>query len=118
MADKIFEYSEKLKDHRWKLKRSEILMRDNHTCQKCGVIYEDDSIYEFDECEPINIEVHHIHYSGEPWEAKACDLISLCEHCHDLVEHVKAFGYNMSFDEIKGIRMPADQRYLDAIFVS
>lgn len=80
-------YEEKLKDFRWQRKRSQIIERDNNNCQRCHS--EED------------LEVHHIHYSGEPWEAKDIDLITLCEYCHKSVEHIKDQGYNMSLDEIK-----------------
>lgn len=67
-------YSEKLKDPRWKLKRQVILDRDNNTCQRC---HWDD---------PKEMEVHHIKYTGEPWDAPNKDLITLCETCHESIE--------------------------------
>jgi len=43
------EYREALKDYRWKDKRQEILIRDNHTCTKCEAT--------------SYLEVHHLKYS-------------------------------------------------------
>ena len=68
------------------MKRSEIIERDGNHCQRCKS--EED------------LEVHHIHYFGEPWEAKDSDLITVCEYCHKSIELIKEQGYNMSRDEI------------------
>jgi len=62
-------YSEKLKSPKWQKKRLEILQRDNFTCQICT-----DSETE--------LHVHHKKYTGEPFEAPAEDLITLCKCCH------------------------------------
>lgn len=62
-------YSEKLRDKRWLKRRYEILLRDNHTCQLCGYI-------------GSRVNVHHLKYTGEPWDAPDCDLITLCRYCH------------------------------------
>ena len=62
-------YSEKLKDQRWKRKRVDILIRDRHTCQICGYI-------------GTKVNVHHLKYTGDPWEAPNEDLITLCKECH------------------------------------
>lgn len=86
MAEGKKSYSEKLKDFRWIDKRSKIIERDNNCCQRCRSEEE--------------LEVHHIHYAGEPWEAKDIELITLCEYCHKTIEHIKEQGYNMSRDEI------------------
>lgn len=85
-------YSEKLKDPRWQKKRLEILQRDEFTCQNCG-----------DKENTLN--VHHIAYSGEPWEAPNNLLITYCEECHkqeevsvkeaslDLIKELKKNGF-------------------------
>lgn len=64
------EYREALKDYRWKDKRQEILIRDNHTCTKCEAT--------------SYLEVHHLKYSkgGMPWEVPNSWLITLCAVCH------------------------------------
>lgn len=62
-------YSEKLKDPRWQKKRLEILQRDEFKCRMC-----DDS--------KSTLHVHHLKYSGDPWEIDSCFLITLCEYCH------------------------------------
>lgn len=64
------DYSEQLKDPRWKRKRIEILIRDRHTCQICGYLGE-------------RVNVHHLKYSGMAWDAPNEDLITLCKGCHN-----------------------------------
>lgn len=68
-----FNYSKKLKDPRWQRVRLRIFERDNFTCQMC-------------DSTENSLCVHHIKYSGEPWEAPDEYLITLCEFCHE-VEH-------------------------------
>lgn len=63
-------YSEKLKDPRWQKKRLEILNRDKWTCQRC---FDTES----------TLHVHHIKYSGEPWEVEERYLLTLCDECHE-----------------------------------
>lgn len=63
-------YLQKLKDPRWQKKRLEILNRDEFACRFC---YDTKS----------TLHVHHLQYSGEPWEAKSEHLITLCEDCHE-----------------------------------
>lgn len=29
------------------------------------------------------LNIHHLHYNGEPWEADDRHLITLCEYCHE-----------------------------------
>lgn len=69
-------YAEKLKDPRWQKKRTDILQRDNFTCQLCEDI-------------KTTLAVHHKKYYKEPWDAKDEDLITYCEHCHAAVEYSK-----------------------------
>lgn len=66
-------YSEKLKNPKWQRKRLEILNRDNFTCCKCGDT-------------ETELHVHHLKYTGEPYEAPNEDLETLCKHCHEIVE--------------------------------
>ena len=64
-------YMDMLNDPKWKIKRFEILERDNHKCKKCG--------------SKKKLQVHHIYYSAKfkaPWEYPNECLITLCEHCH------------------------------------
>lgn len=66
-------YTDKLKDPRWQKKRLAIMERDGWKCLKC-----------LDE--KSTLHVHHLSYSGEPWEAPDDQLVTLCEHCHLLIE--------------------------------
>lgn len=68
------EYKEYLKDPRWKAKRLLVLKRDGKKCKKCGA--------------NVKLHVHHIKYTGMPWEAPFEDLITLCKICH-IKEHMK-----------------------------
>jgi len=63
-------YSEKLRDPRWQRKRLEVMERDKFTCLACG-----------DRESTLN--VHHLQYHGEPWEAEMDELETLCETCHE-----------------------------------
>lgn len=63
-------YSEKLKDPRWQKKRLGILERDGWKCWVCSD-------------ETTTLHVHHLRYSGEPWEAPDEMLLTLCESCHE-----------------------------------
>ena len=68
------EYSELLKDWRWKERRTEILERDDYTCQRCYASRWDD----------VLLNVHHKYYieGCMPWEYPDDALITLCEDCH------------------------------------
>lgn len=67
-------YSELLKDPRWQKRKTQILTRDNFTCQLCG----DKS---------TTLHVHHKFYQDGflPWEYKDYVLVTLCEKCHSLI---------------------------------
>ena len=68
------EYSELLKDWRWKERRTEILERDDYTCQRCYASRWDD----------VLLNVHHKYYieGCMPCEYPDDALITLCEDCH------------------------------------
>jgi len=66
-------YAEKLRDPRWQKKRLEILNRDNFTCQCCG---DKDS----------TLVIHHKVYAGDPWQVTKDNLITYCDHCHNIFE--------------------------------
>ena len=72
-------YSEKLKSPKWQKKRLEILQRDNFKCRYCN-----DSETE--------LQVHHLKYNKEPWDANNEDLICLCKDCHFIQEGIKAIS--------------------------
>lgn len=78
-------YSDKLKDPRWQMKRASIKIRDNFTCQYCFAV---------EKQEPgtgrmlVWLEVHHFEYppyGAPPWEAEDVDLVTLCMTCHSSV---------------------------------
>ena len=64
-------YSELLKDPRWQKVKTEIQLRDNFTCQKCGA-------------KNKTVNVHHRHYltARMPWDYPRHLLILLCVDCH------------------------------------
>ena len=63
------QYSGLLKDPRWLHKREDILIIDKYKCFMCGC--------------PFNLHVHHLKYTGKPWEAPDDDLVTLCRFHHD-----------------------------------
>lgn len=69
-----FTYAEMLKDPRWQKKKTEILNRDNFTCQLCGDTKN-------------TLHVHHKYYleNHKPWEYTDDALVTLCEECHSWV---------------------------------
>lgn len=78
-------YSDKLKDPRWQRKRLEVFSRDNFTCTKCG----DDK---------NTLHVHHLKYSGNPWDVSNESLITTCQRCHSLIEYLTFLCKEMGFD--------------------
>ena len=68
-------YYEKLKDPRWQRKRLEVMERDEWKCRRC-------------KCEGKTLNVHHKRYAknGDPWGVELKDLVTLCEHCHEVIE--------------------------------
>lgn len=76
-------YSEKLRSPKWQKKRLEILKRDKFKCTMCA-----DSETE--------LQVHHLKYTGEPWDAPNENLTTLCKHCHVIVEDAKKKDINLS----------------------
>ena len=68
------EYGILLKDWRWKERRSEILQRDDYTCQRCYADRSDD----------VLLNVHHKYYieGRMPWDYPDDALVTLCEECH------------------------------------
>ena len=69
-------YSEKLRDPRWQRKRLEIMQRDEFACRACGN-------------KENTLNVHHLEYSGNPWDAENDSLVTLCQNCHADAETVK-----------------------------
>jgi hypothetical protein len=64
------QYSEKLRDPRWRAKRNKIIARDGWKCRDCGS----------DDAEQFH--VHHCFYRGNPWDVEDNFLLTLCEACH------------------------------------
>lgn len=65
-------YAEMLKDPRWQKKRLEIMQRDGFRCQHCL-------------SEDKELQVHHLVYDKDkkPWEYENCELVTLCNECHE-----------------------------------
>lgn len=72
----MISYSEKLKDPRWQQRRLTIFQRDNWTCQLC-------------QDRQTTLNVHHLVYHEEPWDALDEELITYCEDCHIISEKFK-----------------------------
>lgn len=69
-------YAEKLQDVRWTIKKTEILLRDNFSCTKCGA-------------KSGKMQVHHEKYIGEPWDCPSEFLKTLCSVCHEKEHGIK-----------------------------
>lgn len=76
-------YQYQLKHPKWQKKRLEILNRDNFTCQKCGDL-------------ETTLHIHHLKYpeNGNAWDIGNEHLITLCSHCHKIVEILKGFNFD------------------------
>jgi hypothetical protein len=69
------EYSAKLKDPKWQRRRLEILGRDDFRCRLC-------------QDTAATLAVHHLAYTAaQPWDEPESNLITVCEHCHELIKH-------------------------------
>lgn len=68
-------YSDKLKDVRWKIKRIYVLYRDKFKCYFCHTTH--------------HLEVHHKKYGKglEPWEYSINELITVCRSCHKKIHN-------------------------------
>jgi phage terminase large subunit GpA-like protein len=84
-------YSDKLKSPKWQKKRLQILNRDRFTCKLCKDT-------------ETTLHVHHKYYvdNCEPWEYPNTALVTLCEHCHKVVEDQK--DEIEEFEEVKIIK--------------
>lgn len=77
MADKTNKsYWDLLQDPKWQRRKSEILARDEWTCQECG----------------NNEQTLHVHHKGylknlKPWEYEDWSLVTLCADCHKKTTH-------------------------------
>lgn len=63
------EYRAKLRDPRWQRKRLEILQRDGFKCRIC-------------EESKLELQIHHLKYSENPWEGEDKHKVTLCKQCH------------------------------------
>ena len=75
-------YNEYLRSETWQRLRSERLKIDGYKCQRCG--------------RPFDLQVHHLYYPPDlGTEDVHRDLITLCDSCHEEVEHQKkAFRFD------------------------
>lgn len=69
-------YSDLLKKPEWQKRRLQIFERDKWACVKCK-----DTKNE--------LQVHHLKYTGKPWQAPDADLETLCCHCHFIISKYK-----------------------------
>lgn len=69
-------YNQYLRSPEWQALRSQRLKIDNYKCQRCG--------------RPFDLQVHHLFYPAElGTEDPYRDLVTLCDACHEIVEHQK-----------------------------
>jgi hypothetical protein len=84
-------YSDKLKDPRWQKRRLKIFERDNWICTNC---YADETMAGM-------FHVHHLKYSGEPWDAPDEYLTTYCQSCHDADHEMRAEFEKALIEELK-----------------
>lgn len=77
-------YQELLRDPRWQKKRLSVMNRDGFACRCCGDIQ-------------TTLNVHHLKYKNNPWEVDDADLLTLCKHCHELIE--SEYGQDLLINE-------------------
>lgn len=77
------QYDKLLDTTQWKIKREEILKRDNYTCRHCGKTN-------------CMLQVHHKYYNKypdnsypPPWDYPNEALITLCNECHKKEHELK-----------------------------
>lgn len=70
-------YKELLKDGRWQVRKTDIMLRDGFKCQMCGA----------EASGGVTLNVHHLRYKRNtmPWDYADEDLVTLCESCHQKV---------------------------------
>jgi hypothetical protein len=99
------EYSDKLKSPKWQKKRLQILERDNWQCQYCKDT-------------ETQLQVHHLKYTKEPWDANKEDLITTCSDCHALISTCD-FKFNsiikMKLSKSNGYKFICKGQYNDGV---
>jgi len=103
--EKKLSYLEKLKNPKWQKKRLEIMKRDKFKCKLCG----DDE---------TTLNVHHLEYSGNPWDIDNSKLITLCEHCHNEVEYFKKEFSNFNIHDLNIYKTSKSSDLSSLIFIS
>lgn len=94
-------YAKKLLDPRWQRRKTEILQRDDFTCQDCSGRDE-------------TLHVHHKYYTWgkQPWEYPDSALITLCETCHKR-RHAKNPTTKIAISPIaKATDKPIDETFI------
>ena len=90
------EYIEYLMSDTWQNLRSQRLKIDHYKCQRCG--------------RPFDLQVHHLFYPDElGTEDPYRDLITLCDTCHELVEHEKHEFKNSRYMEREAQRKKEEE---------
>lgn len=95
-------YSNKLKDHRWKSKSKFIKERAKFICEDCEV-------------KKSQLEVHHCYYlyGFEPWEYPYDSLRCLCRECHEDRGRVE-FEFRSFLASLKGTEIELLQKGLES----
>lgn len=96
-------YSEKLKDPRWQRRRLEVMQAADFRCEWCG-----------DASSPLH--VHHLKYTGEPWDAPAEDLECLCESHHTERTELGGLRLEVIFARARASRITRFRSLMDAQF--
>jgi hypothetical protein len=76
LHDTMTTYSNKLKSPHWQKMRLKVMQRDKFTCKLCKDT-------------ETTLNVHHKYYEQgkEPWEYPMSALVTLCQHCHEVISN-------------------------------
>ena len=80
-------YREQLSTPEWKARRQEVYARDGRACVECGK-------------SGVRINCHHSYYVSKkyPWEYPLEAFVTLCDQCHDAIDHEKVMKFASAED--------------------
>jgi 5-methylcytosine-specific restriction endonuclease McrA len=93
----------------WNLIRADIIIRDDYTCQMCKSYFGSYNL--------LALSVHHIMPRDKGGSNDERNLITLCQHCHDIAEekelsYKEIKNYYKKFMDVIKIKRPPKIAYL------
>ena len=80
----------------WKVRREEVINRDNKKCQACGKL-------------TYRPQVHHITPRRQGGTNKLSNLVTLCGRCHMIISPVPPFALKRAFG-VRESEIPAERQ--------